>query len=389
MKQILVELRRLNSHLSFLKKCFTKNGFRHVIQYIDGIIALSKKTVKQISKAAGEKGHSLLNRILTEAKFKQDELEARYIKKIKYFTRGKDVSLLFDDTLVEREGKLVEETMRHKDHSNDDYIIGHQFFTSIIYTPILQMPLFPKLYSKNTESKIQMAADLINLGIEKIGINTVIFDSWYSDKKLINKCRTKGIKVVCAIKTNRKISLKRGEWQSLATFSKNVEEKELENYFIDEIKYKIADYEVKLNGIPKVKMLVSHEWSDKHEKWNAPFHLISTNPNDTPVQIIRKYCTRWFIETYHRDMKQNLGFAKLFVRKKEGIVRHAIFCSLAYAALKMFMFLRGMKNTIGDCIAYIQNREMDDFVQEIIEIEDKKKRLMTFEEVFIRRIEKV
>lgn len=388
MKQILVELKKLNSHLSFLKNCFTKHGFRHVIQYIDGLIALAKKTVKQISKAAGS-NQSLLNRILTDAKFDQEELEERYYKKIKYLVRGQEVSLLFDDTLVERDGKHIEETQRHKDHSADDFITGHQFFTSVIYTPLLQLPLFPKLYSKNTESKIEMAANLIDITHQKIGINTVIFDSWYSDKKLINKCRTKGIKVVCAIKTNRIISLKRGEWQDLSTFSQNIQEKDVTPYFIDEEKYKIAEYTAKLNGISPLKMIISYEWNEKKKEWGNAFHLISTTIKDTPVKIIRTYKTRWFIETYHRDIKQNLGFAKLFVRKKEGIVRHAIFCSLAYAALKIFMFLRGMKNTIGDCIAYLQNKEMDDFVQEIIEIEDKKMRITRFEEVFKKDIRKL
>lgn len=388
MKQILIELKKLNSHLSFLKKCFTKRGFRHVLQYINGLVALTKKTVKQISVAAGS-NQSLLNRILTEAKFDHAELEDRYYKKIKYLVAGQDVSLLFDDTLVKREGSRVEETQSHKDHSADDFISGHQFFTSIIYTPILQLPLFPQLYSKNTESKIEMAANVIDAAHEKIGIHTVIFDSWYSDKKLINKCRTKGIKVVCAIKTNRNISLKKGEWQALSTFSKNITNKNVKNYFIDEEKYKIAEYTTKLNGIPQVKMIISYEWSDNKNRWNDPFHLISTKTKDTPVKIIRTYRTRWFIETYHRDIKQNLGFAKLFVRKKEGIVRHAIFCSLAYAALKIFMFLRGMKNTIGDCIAYLQHKEMDDFIQEILEIDNKKARLTRFEEVFKRNIRKV
>jgi hypothetical protein len=390
MKQILPKLKQLNSHLSFFRKCFTKRGFRHVIRYINGLIALNKKTVKQISKASvDDVDQSLLNRILTEAAFKQDELEERYIKKIAYFTKGYEISLLFDDTLVERNGKKVEEAQSHKDHTNNDFLTGHEFFTSIIYTSAIQLPLLPKLYSKNTDSKIEMASDLIDFVIERMKIHNVIFDSWYSDKKIIKKCMTKGIRVVCGIKANRNISLKRGEWLYLGDFSKGIIDEEFEIYLIDDRGYKIANYAVKLNGTPKVRMLVSYEWNDKEKKYNNAFHLISTNTNDTVAQIIRRYTTRWFIETYHRDIKQNLGFAKLFLRKKEGIVRHAIFSSIAYAALKLFMFFRGLSMTIGECCAYIQDKEMDDFIREIIEIEDKKTRIKTFEEVFIRRSAKV
>lgn len=377
MKQILLNLEQLNKHLSFAKKAFTKGGFRHVVQYIDGLITLAKKTARQISKASPhEKHHSAISRTLTESRFKQDELEKRYMKKVSYLTKGQRISLVFDDTLVKREGKKVEETQCHKnDLDGKEFITGHQFFTAVIYTPVVQLPLFPKLYSKNTTSKIDMASDLVDFVLEHVRLNEVVFDSWYSEKKLIKKCITKGVKVVCGIKANRNVSFERGVWELLSTFSKSIKLSELENYWIDEIKYKIGDYVVKLNGIPQVKMVASHEWCEKDEKWSGTRYFISTDVSDTPVQVIRTYRIRWFIETYHRDMKQNLGFAKAFVRKKEGIVRHAIFASLAYALLKLFMFARGMVMTIGECIAYIQDKAMEGFIRELINVEDKPQRM--------------
>ncbi len=76
MKQILPKLEELNKHLFFMKRTFTKRGFRHVTHYINGLITLNKKTVRQISRASIEEDHhSAINRILTEAKFKQELLE--------------------------------------------------------------------------------------------------------------------------------------------------------------------------------------------------------------------------------------------------------------------------------------------------------------------------
>lgn len=390
MKQILPNLKELNKNLSFAKNAFTKGGFRHVTHYIDGLITLNKKTIKQISKASiDENHHSAINRILTEASFHQEELEQRLLKKIDFMTKGLYKILIFDDTLNERNGTKIEETQFHKDHSSDSFIKGHQFFTSMIHTSIIQFPLFPKLYSKNTESKIQMAQDLIEKVNESMVIDAVLMDSWYSDKKIIKKCQTKGIKVICVIKTNRVISLNRGKWQSLSSFSNNLTADEYENYYIDEVKYQIATFKVKLKGIPKVKMLVSKEYKEKDKKWLNNFHLISTRLKDTPTQIIREYSLRWTIETFHRDIKQNLGFESTFLRRKEGIVRHAIFVVIAYIILKLFMYYRGMDLTIGECCAHIQNREMDGFVREIIEIEDKKERMDYFEKVFIRECAKV
>ncbi len=391
MKQILPKLREVNKHLKFAKKAFTKRGFRHVQQYLGGLIGLNKKTARQIAKASTEeKHHSAINRILTKARFKQEELHQRYLKKIRYLTRGQKLSLMFDDTLVKREGKCVEEAQIHKNHSGDEeYIRGHQFFTAMIHTPLLQLPLFPKLYSKNTDSKIQMASDLLDEILAVLSVTRVLFDSWYSDKKLIKKCITKGATVYCGVKRNRSISQEKGKWECLDDFSRELELDDLDAYLIDEVPYMIGDFVVKPKGIPYVKLLLCHEWNKREKAWSKRYHLISTDTRDAPVQILRKYSIRWCIETYHRDIKQNLGFAKVFLRKREGIVRHAIFVSLAYAVLKLFMFLRGLTMTIGECIEYIQDKTMDDFIREIVEVQDKQARLDLFEEVFIRRTEKL
>lgn len=390
MKQILPKLEELNKHLTFAKKSFTKGGFRHFTAYIDGLITLNKKTVKQISKASLEESHhSAISRVLTEAKFEQELLERKYLKKIFYLTKGQKVSLILDDTLAEHNGKKMEETQSHKNHATDSFITGHQFFTAIIYTEIMQMPLFPKLYSKNTDSKIEMAKNTIDSICTYVKLFSVVFDSWYSDKKIIKKCMTRGIKVICAIKTNRIISLENGKWKSLASFSRGVRLKVMQNNIIDDETYKVKSLVAKLNGIPHVRVIISREWDESKKKWGKKFHLISTNTQDTPVQIIRHYRIRWCIETYHRDIKQNLGFATAFFRKKEGIVRHAIFSTLAYAILKLFMLCRGLAMTIGECCGHIQDKGMDNFIREIVEIEDASERINCFEKVFIRKSAKV
>jgi hypothetical protein len=53
------------------------------------------------------------------------------------------------------------------------------------------------------------------------------------------------------------------------------------------------------------------------------------------------------------------------------------------------MFHKGLAMTIGECISYIQHSEMNNFIKEIVEIEDKNERLATFQEVFIRKRAKV
>lgn len=149
---MLPEIKEVNSILAFAKKAFTKGSFRCIVQYVNGLIALAKKTVKKISDASSEiRNQSELNYVLTESKFEQEILTKRYLEKIRYLFRNLPVYLIIDDTLVERNGYTVQEAQYHYDHNSGKQIRGHQFFTALLWTPILQLPIFPDLYSKNTD----------------------------------------------------------------------------------------------------------------------------------------------------------------------------------------------------------------------------------------------
>lgn len=383
-------IKEVSSILKFAKNAFTKGSFRYVTQYVNGLISLAKKTVKKISEASSEIKHqSRLNYVLTEAKFEEEILKQRYLKKIKHLFKNTPVYLIIDDTLIERNGKAIEEAQKHFNHNDNDYINGHQFFTAILWTPFLQLPLFPQLYSKNTDSKIEMAQSLIDtLEVASIKIHTVLFDSWYSEQELIRKCVRTDARVICAVKTNRKIMLeKENKWRSLSFISKRIRSQKLTKIFIGENTYEAWSSIVKLNNLPSIKLIISEE--RKRKKVIGKAHLISTNQEDTVEEIIRAYKIRWCIETYHRDIKQNLGFAKVFFRRREGIVRHAILASMTYAVLGLFMYRKGISMTIGECCEYLRDKSNYNLVKEIVEIEDKPTRLNRFEEVFISESRKL
>ena len=53
------------------------------------------------------------------------------------------------------------------------------------------------------------------------------------------------------------------------------------------------------------------------------------------------------------------------------------------------MFQRKIDMTIGSSCKHVQDKEMDGFILEIIEIEDKKERISQFRDLFIRETAKV
>ena len=141
---VLPKIKGINSILNFAKKIFTKGSFRLVDNYISGLITLGKKSIKKIAKAA-KVNQQTLNYTLNEAKFDKEKLEKRYFEKLKYVFKDAKTYLLIDDTLVERDGKHIEQTQSHFDHNCNSYVNGHQFFTAIFCTSFLQLPIFPVL----------------------------------------------------------------------------------------------------------------------------------------------------------------------------------------------------------------------------------------------------
>lgn len=378
---ILPKLKEITNILNFAKKSFTKGGFRHVGNYINGLITITKKTVNKIAQYSETKYQSSLNRMLNEAKFDKEQLEKRYLKKMEHMFRGAKINLLFDDTLVERNGKHVEASQSHHDHNKGGYTRGHQFFTAIVCSDFLQLPIFPELYSKNTDSKIEMANSLVEkLNSASIKIDNVLFDSWYSDKDLIKKCVSIGATVICAIKINRTICIEgSNQYKKLSYVSETIAKRGQVEYNIDNQQYHVWERNVRLKKMPLVKMLISRiTIKDKQSK----IHLISSNANDSVENIIRTYKIRWKIEVFHRDIKQNLGFSKVFLRKKEGIVRHAIFVSLAFAILGLIMFRKNISGSIGEFCEQVKNKSVMEVMKKIVDMENKGDRIAIFNEVF-------
>jgi len=376
MKQVLPEsVDMLNSVISFAKKCFSKPQFKQVTKYVTGLITLQKKSISSINAASVKKqNQSSLNRFLTEAEWDEQKLEDRYAKKAQHEFGREKASLVIDDSLSKKTGKHIEETQYHKDHSGKGYVFGHQIVTALVKVREKAFPLFPKLYSKKTQSKIEFAKDLIAFADDKFRLKEVIMDSWYMSVELIKECLKRKLDVIGCVKSNRTAYFKLNEKEKLSKYYKSLKKKDFTTFIIDDATYRIHEKIVRMKHIGFVKLLISREWNSDEKKWSRPFYLISTNTQKSSVQIIRTYAERWSIETFHRDIKQNLGLEAYQVRGRKGITRHLILVVLAYAVLKFWTCLQNVTWSIGEAIRYIQGKTFDDLVITIVEEPDLQKR---------------
>jgi len=58
---ILGKINEMAKFLNFARKSFTKGGFRHVNNYLSGLVNLARKTVKKISASCSDEKHSFQN----------------------------------------------------------------------------------------------------------------------------------------------------------------------------------------------------------------------------------------------------------------------------------------------------------------------------------------
>jgi len=394
MKPILPKMEILDKVISFAKKCFTKPQFVHFREYLGGLITLQHKSVSSIAAASvTQHDQSSLNRFLTCSDWSVEALQDRYLRKVRHAFNREKASLIIDDSLSKKTGKHMAETQYHKDHSGEGYIFGHQIVTALVKAKEKVFPLFPKLYSKKTQSKIEFAKELINLADEKLPLNKVIMDSWYTATEIIKLCLKKKLDVIGCIKSNRKVSFvlekwKGCEWVKLSAHYKKLKKKDFTVQIIDDGTYRIHEKIVRLKHVGFVKLLISQEWIAGEKKWSRPFYLISTNTKKSAAQIIRTYANRWSIETFHRDIKQNLGLEAYMLRGRKGITRHLILVALAYAVLKFWMNLQNVMWAIGEAIRYIQCRLFDDLIITIVKENNIEER-WKLAEPFISRTAKV
>jgi hypothetical protein len=387
MKPILPKMEILNSAINFAKKCFTKPQFAHFRDYVGGLIALPTKSIKRIAGATvNQKDQSSLNRFLTSANWDEEELQSRYLKKIRHALGRERPSLILDDSLSKKTGQHIAEVQYHKDHSGGGYLFGHQIVTALVKLKGKALPLFPKLYSKKTCSKIEFAKQLITLADDKLHIKEAIMDSWYTATEIIKLCLKKSITVIGCIKSNRTVSFATGEWTKLSAYREKLKAKDF-TLLVDDSTYRVHERIVRMKHVGFIKLLISQEWNATEKKWSRPFYLISTDTRKSAVQIIRTYSERWSIETFHRDIKQNLGFEAYMLRGRKGITRHLILVVLAYAALKFWMALQNVTLTIGEAIRHIQGKLFDDLIMTIVE-EDNIEARWKLAEPFISRTAK-
>lgn len=146
---------------------------------------------------------------------------------------------------------------------------------------------------------------------------SVLFDSWYSSAKLIKFCRRQGWHVICAVKSNRRISKKRVDHHDQALRHKHYQKVVLQA--LDPLRpapvYYVRTVTGHLENVPdKVCAIISR----RHKGDSRPKFFVYTDLSLSAQEALRLYQRRWPVEVDNFYLKEALGLADFRLQSFEA-----------------------------------------------------------------------
>jgi len=185
----------------------------------------------------------------------------------------------------------------------------------------------------------------------------ILFDSWYASNKLILFCRAQQWHVICALKSNRRLSGKRLARIARYKRNKSFRPVRVRNSAETATKYLACSVFGQLRGLDgDVRVIISK----RHNRDRRPEFFMSTDQSVGIRKGLTRYSARWEIEVDHLYVKLYLGLEAFRVRSVEGIKRYftAAFLALAYLQWRRDQLQSERPTKIADVI-YAHRREHD------------------------------
>lgn len=337
----------------------------HFGEYLTGLFIAQKKTISGInSEFAETTDQSCLNRWLTKAPWDARKLYDARLADLqadpttRYSEQG---TIPIDNTLIDHEGKLIEDVGYFWDHADKRHLIAHDYLiVNYVCSSgkhyALEFRRFRKKedcqqYREYLESQpggfaaanaeqqqqatfknhTQLCNELVDWVIGRNIPGDFTFDIYFTNPEVLNHINSKERNYVGDLKFNRKVWFQGKELsaselaQQIPTESRKLIEigSQRQWYFTKTVHLPKVDHPVRIvilwerkNGVEAKKILVTNK-----TYWEV-------------TRIIRVYRNRWLgTETFHRDGKQHLGMGDCQLRKGEGQTRHMYLVMLAHSLL--------------------------------------------------------
>jgi len=318
---------------------------RHFAEYLTGLLVALRKTVLGIhGEFAETTDQSSLNRFMTQYEWDTEKLNDRRLEKHQEdpTTRySKDGVIPLDNTLVDHDGKLIEDVGWFWDHAEQRHKIAHDYLIlNYVSTSGKHFPLHFRRFRKEDQCQenaqefkkhTALAIELIDWLCRKGIPGALAWDNYFSAKEILNHAHDHGRAYVGDLKANRNIVF-RGKELKASQLAQEIPIQDRKEVILDGRRQWYFTKTVKLPGVDhKVRLTIL--WDGRRDR--EPRKFLITNRTFWNIRrILRVYRKRWTgTETFHRDAKQHLGMGDCQLRDGKGQTRHMHLVFLAYSLL--------------------------------------------------------
>lgn len=338
---------------------------RHFAEYLTGLLVAAKKNVSGINaEFADTTDQSCLNRWITEVAWDERELNRQRLAWLQQCAQTRYAPngvIPIDNTLVDHDGKLIEDVGYFWDHAEERHKIAHDYLIANYVCPsgkhyALEFRRFRKQVAcdaKRAELEARkdgfeaasakeqrlatfknhtvLCGELIDWVVEQEIPGTFTFDSYFTNAPICNRIEGHERAYVGDLKFNRKVWFRGIEMR--------VDAMAAEIPALARKKVRTGDrlqwYFTKTIWMPEVNHAVRVAILWPYQNSKEPRKILATNRTNWEItRVLRGYGQRWTgTETLHRDGKQHLGLGDCQLRSGEGQTRHIYLVLLAHSLL--------------------------------------------------------
>jgi SRSO17 transposase len=318
---------------------------RHLVMFVLALIVSNlRRTFTNQARFFGyDRDASCITRFLTEAPWEATRLltnnQTQLSKMIARQPANEPIRLLIDDTATHKYGTKMESLSRHY---NDGKIRwGHCKITLFLCCGNLRAPYDSRLYvTKSTAAaeawpfytKLELARQMLEGFIAPKGRRVmVMFDSFYTSKKLLKYIHhERKWEFLARTESHRKVGW-RGRRCAVTDLAAQQPVHSWVPLGLESHDYVGRKFRVGLWCEIPGSLVMACDPDDSKK-----VHYYITNRRDlSAASVVRLYQRRWYIETYHRDVKQLLGLAHYQLRSRLGLLRYWLLVDVAYCVLRL------------------------------------------------------
>jgi uncharacterized protein YndB with AHSA1/START domain len=362
----------------------TEAARRHFAEYLTGLMIAERKTVSGINREfALTTDQSCLNRWLTEVQWDVQTLNDRRLAwlqqapQTRYSSRG---VIAIDNTLVDHEGKLIEDVGWCWDHADERHVIAHDYLISNYVCPSgAHYPIEWRRFKKRDacpagtfKDHTALCIELIDDAVQRAIPGDFTFDSYFTSTKVLNHLQSTQRAYVGDLKLNRKV-VYAGHEQKLQEVARQIPWEAKKPVRMGSRRYWYFSKQMRIPDVTHPVRIVLF-WRERDDA-EASKALVSNRLGWEVIRIVLVYRHRWTgTETFHRDGKQQLGLGDCQVRSGEGQTRHVYLVSTAYSLLMRSLpqvrpqhWARRTLTTIGEACRAVKAETLERVIDWIVE----------------------